>query len=298
MRELKYNSEESMRLDVYLSEELEELSRSEIQRLIKAGDILVNNKKSKASYRLEKDDLISVAPIEIVDETITPIDLPLEVIYEDDDLLVINKPAGLVVYPGAGKESASVVAAVLGMGVSLYEGDDKSRIGIVHRLDKDTSGLMLLSKSELAHTKLQEMFKERSVTRKYYALVDGDIVHDYGTIDAPIGRDEANRTKMSITSEGREAKTFFRVKEKYDGFTLVECELYSGRTHQIRVHMQYINHSIIGDPIYRKKTKVKSEQLMLQSFYLEFIHPLTDKVMKFELPLRNDFTDLINEWSK
>lgn len=298
MRELKYNSEESMRLDVYLSEELEELSRSEIQRLIKSGDILVNNKKSKASYRLELDDMVSVAPIEVVDETITPIDLPLEVIYEDDDLLVINKPAGLVVYPGAGKESASVVAAVLGMGVSLYEGEDKSRIGIVHRLDKDTSGLMLLSKSEQAHTKLQEMFKERSVTRKYYALVDGDIVHDYGTIDAPIGRDEANRTKMSITSEGREAKTFFRVKEKYDGFTLVECELYSGRTHQIRVHMQYINHSIIGDPIYRKKTKVKSEQLMLQSYYLEFIHPLTDKVMKFELPLRNDFTDLINEWSK
>lgn len=298
MREIKYSGEESVRIDVFLSEEMEELSRSEIQKLLKSEGILVNDKKVKSSYRLESGDLILVKPIEEVDETIVPIDYPLEIIYEDDDLLVINKPQGIVVYPGAGRESRSVVAAVLGMGVSLYESEDKTRVGIVHRLDKDTSGLMILSKSETAHEKLQAMFKERTVTRKYYALVDGEIAHDYGTIDAPIGRDEGNRTKMSITSEGREAKTFFRVKEIYDGFTLVECELYSGRTHQIRVHMQYINHSIIGDPIYRKKTKVKSDQLMLQSYYLEFIHPITNEVMTFELPLRNDFTLLINEWSK
>lgn len=297
MREIKYESVEVVRVDVFLSEELEDLSRSEIQRLIKNKDILVNGNKTKASYRLEQGDVITVKPIEEVDETIVPIDYPIEIMYEDDHLLVVNKPAHLVVYPGAGRETESVVAAVLGKGVALYEGDDKSRLGIVHRLDKDTSGLMVLSKSEEAHVALQAMFKERSIVRKYYALVDGNIEHDYGTIDAPIGRDEGNRTKMTVTSDGREAKTFFRVKEVYDGFTLVECELYSGRTHQIRVHMQYINHSIIGDPIYRKKTKVKSNELMLQSFLLEFEHPISGTLMNFELPLRQDFSDIINEWS-
>lgn len=298
MREIKYESVEVVRVDVFLSEELEDLSRSEIQRLIKNKDILVNGNKTKASYRLEQGDVITVKPIEEVDETIVPIDYPIEIMYEDDHLLVVNKPAHLVVYPGAGRETESVVAAVLGKGVALYEGDDKSRLGIVHRLDKDTSGLMVLSKSEEAHVALQAMFKERSIVRKYYALVDGNIEHDYGTIDAPIGRDEGNRTKMTVTSDGREAKTFFRVKEVYDGFTLVECELYSGRTHQIRVHMQYINHNIIGDPIYRKKTKVKSNELMLQSFLLEFEHPISGTLMNFELSLRQDFSDIINEWSK
>ena len=193
MRKLTFDYDGSMRLDVYLSEELDDLSRSEIQRLIKSGDILVNDHKVKASYRLEEGDNIVVVAIEEIDESIVPIDYPLDVIYEDDDLLIINKPYGLVVYPGAGREELSVVAAVLGMGVDLYEGDEKMRLGIVHRLDKDTSGLMILSKSQMAHEKLQAMFKERSITRKYYALVDGEILHDYGTIDAPIGRDEKKK---------------------------------------------------------------------------------------------------------
>ncbi len=298
MKTIKYTETEALRIDVFLSDELEDLSRSEIQKLIKSQDILVNGNKTKASYKLEEGDLIEVAKIVEEEFTITPIDYPLEVIYEDDDLIIINKPRGLVVYPGAGREDKSVVAALLGMNVSLFESEDKERIGIVHRLDKDTSGLMVLSKSEDAHFKLMELFKEREITRKYYALVDGEILHDYGTIDAPIGRDENNRTKMSITSDGREAKTYFRVKERLNNATLVECELYSGRTHQIRVHMQYIKHSIIGDPLYRKKTIVKADHLMLQSYYLEFVHPVSNETMNFELPLREDFNELINEWSK
>ncbi len=179
MKTIIYSETDSMRLDVFLSDELEDVSRSEIQKMIKTEDIKVNDKKVKASYRLEADDVILISPI--VEEVfeIRPIDYPLEVIYEDDYLIVINKPAGLVVYPGAGREQESVVAALLGMGVNLYEGDDKERIGIVHRLDKDTSGLMILSKEEQTHFALMQKFKERDITRRYYALVDGEIEHDY-----------------------------------------------------------------------------------------------------------------------
>lgn len=294
MRKIIYDLALADRVDAYLSDLDLELSRSEIQRMIKSGDILVNDEKVKASYKLVLDDVISVAPILEVDDTIVPIDFPIEVIYEDEDLIVINKPQGLVVYPGSGREDKSVVAALLGMGVALYESEDKLRIGIVHRLDKDTSGLMILSKSEKAHFDLMAAFKDRSVVRKYYALVDGVVLHNFGTIDAPIGRDEHNRTKMAIVGDGREAKTFFKLKEKTRHASLLECELYTGRTHQIRVHMQYIKHPIIGDPIYRKKTIVESDNLMLQSFNLEFSHPIDGREMKFELPLREDFTLLMN----
>lgn len=294
MKIINYEELEMIRVDVYLSEVLEDVSRAEIQRMIKSEDILVNDKKTKPSYKLELNDVIAVSPIVEEEFEITPIDYPIEVIYEDEDLIVINKPQGLVVYPGAGKEELSVVAALLGAGVNLFETEEKERIGIVHRLDKDTSGLMVLSKSEKAHFELMRMFKEREITRKYYALVDGVIAHEYGTIDAPIGRDRKNRTLMSITSEGREAKTFFRVIEKLKDCTLVEFDLYTGRTHQIRVHSQYIKHSIIGDPIYRKKTKVKSPQLMLQSFYIKINHPCTSEEMEFKLDLRDDFVEIMN----
>lgn len=297
MRELVYDREENLRVDVYISEYVDDISRSEIQRMLKSGEILVNDKIVKPSYRLELDDHIFISEIVEEDKRVVPIDYDLEVVYEDDDLIIVNKPQGIVVYPGAGKEEISVVAALLGSGVKLYETEDVERIGVVHRLDKDTSGLIVLSKSEVAHNALLKLFKERDIIRKYYALVDGDVIHDYGTIDAPIGRDEHNRTKMSITSDGREAKTFFKVKERYDGFTLLECELHSGRTHQIRVHMQYIKHPIIGDPIYRKKTKLKSDKLMLQSYNLKFIHPVSNEEMEFTLPLRSDFEELISKGS-
>lgn len=297
MKQFIYEEENTVRLDVFLSDQLEDISRAEIQRLIKSGDILVNNEKSKPSYRLELNDEISVSEIIEEEFEITPIDYPIEIVYEDDYLLVVNKPKNLVVYPGAGRENDSLVAALLGMNIQLYESEEKERPGIVHRLDKDTSGLIVLSKDEKTHTELLKMFKERSITRKYLALVDGVIVHDYGTIDAPIGRDESNRTKMSVSGSGREAKTLFTVKEKYKDFTLVECELVSGRTHQIRVHMQYIKHPIIGDMIYRKKTKVKSDSLMLQSYYLEFNHPITHELLKFELEMRDDFKQTISDWS-
>lgn len=296
MKKIIFNEDFPVRLDVFLSDEMPDISRSEIQRLIKSEDILVNDAKSKPSYKLEFEDVISVNEIVEEEFEITPIDYPIEIIYEDEHLLVVNKPAGLVVYPGAGSESDSLVAALLGMGISLFETEEVERPGIVHRLDKDTSGLMILSKTEAAHHSLLKMFKDRTITRKYLALVDGSIVHDYGTIDAPIGRDTHNRTKMSVSGEGREAKTLFRVKEKFKDFSFVECELVSGRTHQIRVHLQYIKHPIIGDPIYRKKTKVKSDQLMLQSYNVGFIHPITNDELNFELPVRDDFVSIMEEW--
>ena len=281
------------RVDVFVAQVEQDLSRAEIQRLIKSGDILVNGEKTKASYRLLANDRVSINPIEPEVLEIIPKPYPIEVIYEDDDVIVINKPQGIVVYPGAGKEGDSVVSALLFNKVKLFEAADPMRPGIVHRLDKDTSGLMVLSKSEVAHEKLMLAFKEREVVRKYVTLVDGVMQHNFGTIDAPVGRDDSNRTRMKVINDGRSAKTFFTVLERGQHSTLVEAELYTGRTHQIRVHMQYIKHSIIGDPIYRKKTQIKADQLMLQSYKVEFMHPTRNIEMKFELPIRADFKEVM-----
>lgn len=297
MKQIVYKEDLNIRIDVYLSDILDDTSRSEVQQLIKADLVLVNDEKTKASYRLKYGDKIWYQEIEKVEESIVPVNYPLEIIYEDQDLIIINKPAGLVVYPGAGREEVSVVAALLGANKVLFESEDKLRPGVVHRLDKDTSGLMVLVKNEISYTSLSEQFKNRTAIRKYYALVNDSLEHNFGTIDAPIGRDLNNRIKMNVVDDGRPAKTFFKTIERFAEFSLVECELESGRTHQIRVHMRFIKHPIVNDPLYGNKKSSDFLDLMLQSYFLEFMHPTLNKSVKYELALRADIQTIIDRGS-
>ena len=299
MKELIYKENKKQRIDIYVSDNIKELSRSQIQKLIKAEEILVNNKQVKSRYILKIDDFITINMPSEEEEELKAIDYPIEVIYQDDYLAIVNKPAGMVVYPGAGKEKVSLVAALKGMDMPLstiYE--EENRNGIVHRLDKDTSGLMMIAKDNDTHEKLSALLKKREVVRKYYAMVSGQLEHDFGTIDAPIGRDERNRVKRTITSEGKEAKTYFTVKERFDNFSFLECELYSGRTHQIRVHMRYIKHPILADPLYGHKDKYNLDSLLLQSCFLEFVHPQSQEKKSFRLEVRDDFKKLMQKWRK
>ena len=270
---------EEKRIDKYLSEKLE-ISRSKIQKLIQEEKVLVNDKVVSNSYSVKMEDVISVN--DNLDYTISvePEDLPLTVVYEDDDLLVINKESGMVVHPAPGHYHGTLVNALL-YRYGKLAGDD-FRPGIVHRLDKDTSGLMLVAKTEEMLEKLSTMISEKQVERKYLAIVEGVIPHETGTVDAPIGRDLRNRQKMAVTDvNAREAITHFKVLERFPKHTLIECILDTGRTHQIRVHMAYIGHPVMNDPLYGKgKTDFGQ---MLHSYHIRFIHPKTGKEMEFEV---------------
>ncbi|NLC54339.1 MAG: RluA family pseudouridine synthase [Erysipelothrix sp.] len=298
MKTIQYKGSENLRLDVFLSDQIQDISRSQLQRMIKDGDILVNQEMKKANYRLSENDVITVImPLE-KDNEVVAIDLKIEVIYEDQWLAVVNKPAGIVVYPGAGREDVSLVAALMGMNMQLSQPEDKDmRDGIVHRLDKDTSGLMVIAKDDKTHHLLSDMLRKREIKRKYYTIVSGELEHDFGTIDAPVGRDEHNRTKMTVIGSGKDAITYFKVIKRFEDFTFLECELTSGRTHQIRVHMRYIKHPVLGDVIYGYKNDYDLKQQLLQSYYLEFEHPQTKKLMEFKLDVREDFKKLMSEWS-
>lgn len=295
MREFIYKSKESQRLDVFLSENISDTSRAQLQKMITKGEVLVNGESKKSNYRLSFDDVIKVAAIVEEDLEVKPIDYKIEVIYEDDYLAIVNKPAGMVVYPGAGREEVSLVAALKGMQIKLSNPEDEMRNGIVHRLDKDTSGLMMIAKDNKTHKKLSKLLKNREVVRKYYTIVNGVVEHDFGTIDAPIGRDERNRVKRAVTGAGKEALTYFKVIERFKDFTFLECELTTGRTHQIRVHTKYINHPILGDSLYGLKDVYNLESQLLQSYLIEFVHPYTKAKMSFKLDVRDDFKKLMKE---
>lgn len=297
MIEIIYKDSEEVRLDIYLTSKIENVSRSQIQKMIKNNEVLVNNKPSKANYRLVLNDVITYNEIEEEIDKVMPIDYKIEVVYEDEYLAIVNKPAGIVVYPGAGREEISLVAALKGMNMQLSNPEDELRNGIVHRLDKDTSGLMMIAKDNKTHEKLSNLLKKREVVRKYYTIVDGVVEHDFGTIDAPIGRDEANRVRRAVIGTGKDAITYFKVIKRFKDFTFLECELTTGRTHQIRVHMRYINHPIIGDDLYGFKNNYGVENQLLQSYMLEFVHPYTNEKMSFKLNVRDDIEKLMNEWS-
>ena len=238
------------RIDSFLSKNEElDLTRSKIQELIKTGNILVNGKTIKNSYKLEENDEVDITVVrENLD--IEPEDIPLDIVYEDDDVLVINKKSGMVVHPAPGNTSGTLVNALMHYS-KLSSGSEAFRPGIVHRIDKDTSGLLLVAKNDKAHLFLEEELKEHKINRTYIALVSGVIKHDTGEIDAPIGRDKLDRKKMAVTSNNsKEAVTHFKVLERYKNATLIECKLETGRTHQIRVHMKYIGHPIINYIIY------------------------------------------------
>ena len=283
---------EKVRIDNYLSDKLD-ISRSKVQKLIKDGNVLVNGQSVNVSYKVKIGDVIEYS-LDLNEETdITPEDIPIDIVYEDDDLLVINKASGMVVHPAPGHYTGTLVNALL-YRFNLNCGE-ANRPGIVHRLDKDTSGLMLVAKNEFIHEKLSEMIGKKDVERKYLAIVDGLIKHDTGTIDAPIGRDTNNRQKMAVTDvNGKDSITHFKVLERFDNNTFIECILETGRTHQIRVHMNYIGYPINNDPLYGRGKATEFGQ-MLHSYSIKFNHPRTGKELSFRVDPPKEFMDKLNE---
>lgn len=281
-------TEDKIRIDKYLTEKTD-LSRSKIQKLIDDGKILVNGNEVSSNYKVKLNDKIEIKEedmdfsIDIVKENI-----PLDIVYEDEYLLVINKKSGMVTHPAPGNYTGTLVNAL------LYKFDlegDPIRPGIVHRLDKDTSGLMVVAKNEKVHDLLASMIKDKKVERHYLALVEGVIPHETGAIDAPIGRDIYNRQKMAVTDvNGKDSITHFKVLKRYKDKTLVECVLETGRTHQIRVHMAYIKHPVVNDPLYNKK-KADSFGQMLHSKSIKFTHPITGKEIYYEVEPPKEFME-------
>lgn len=291
------NEDSGKRIDAYLSSKVEDMSRAQIQKLIEQGNITVNNKSQKSNYKVKDKDFIVVAIPEPVELEINAEDIDIEIMYEDEDLVVVNKPQGMVVHPAAGNYSGTLVNALLGKCKSLSGINGVIRPGIVHRIDKDTTGVLVVAKNDNAHRSLTEQIKEHSVKRIYIALVEGRVKNDSGTISLPIGRHPVERKKMAVVNKnGRNAVTHFRVIQRYRENTLIEARLETGRTHQIRVHMSYIGHPLVGDPVYgfkKQKFKLKGQALHAQT--LGFIHPRTGAYMEFSAPLPQYFIDLIEK---
>lgn len=285
---------DGIRIDKYLLDKLD-ISRNKIQKLINDNNILVNGKSVKASYIVRVDDLIE-CDFEYKEKIdILPEDIPLDIVYEDDDLLVVNKPSGMVVHPAVGNYSHTLVNALMYHCNNLSQVNGVIRPGIVHRIDADTSGLLLVAKNDMAHVDLAKQISEKSVKREYITLVDGVIKEDTATIDAPIGRDVKNRKKMCVIADNsKDAITNIRVIERYKNSTLITCSLLTGRTHQIRVHMNYIGHSVINDPVYGSKKLIDPLfGQMLHARKIGFVHPRTHEYMEFSCEPPEKFLDIL-----
>jgi len=285
--------DEGKRIDVFLAAELD-YTRSYIKKLIVDELVFVNGKTVKPSYKVKENDEVVVNIPEAEKIDVLPENIPLDILYEDDDIIVINKPQGMVVHPAPGNYSGTLVNALLYHCKNLSGINGILRPGIVHRLDKDTSGVMVVAKNDKAHISLSNQIKERSVFKKYVAIVEGVIKDEEGKIEAPIGRHPVDRKKMAVIEDGRYALTLYKVLERFKENTLVEAVIKTGRTHQIRVHMAYIGHPVVGDPVYGfKKQKFKLEGQALHSRVLGFMHPTKGVYMEFEAPLPEYFKKLI-----
>ena len=284
--------ESNIRLDSYLAKVLD-ISRSKVQKLIKQEKILVNEKIENSSYLVNMGDLIVVNDELDFDIHIKPSNIPIDIVYENEDLLIINKESGMVVHPAPGNYENTLVNALLG---KFELSSDLLRPGIVHRLDKDTSGLMIVAKNDWAHEKLANMIKNKEVKRTYLALVTGVIPHETGTIDAPIGRDDREREKMKVTdANSKDAITHFKVLKRYKKHTLIECNLETGRTHQIRVHLSYIGYPIVNDYVYGKELIDKDFGQLLHSKKIEFNNPRDNKHIEFTVDAPDRFYEIMNE---
>lgn len=284
------------RIDKALSQMEEAWSRSQISNWLDDERILVNGVNVKAKYKVRLGDIIEVDIPEVEDLEIIPEDLNLEIIYEDADVLVVNKPRGMVVHPAPGHPSGTLVNGLMHHCKDLSGINGVARPGIVHRIDKDTSGLLMVAKNDVAHESLVNQLVNKTVTRKYTALVHGHIAHEKGTIEAPIGRDQKDRQKQAVVDNGKHAVTHFQVLENFGEFTLVECRLETGRTHQIRVHMNYIGFPLAGDPKYGPKKTLEFNGQVLHAGVLGFEHPVTKEYLEFEAPLPEDFKQLLEEF--
>ncbi|CAI97824.1 pseudouridine synthase [Lactobacillus delbrueckii subsp. bulgaricus] len=282
-REYELTAEESgQRLDKYLAGEMTDLSRSRIKELVQAGEILVNGKKSKVSYKVQKDDLIQVIVLPLEPLKLEAENIPLDIVYEDKDVIVVNKPQGMVVHPAAGHPSHTLVNALLYHTRDLADSPEGFRPGIVHRIDKDTSGLLMVAKNAAARESLEKQLAAKSNKRQYLAIVHGNFAEE-GTIDAPIGRNPKDRKQMAVVEKGKSAVTHFKVLEQYQGYSLVECQLETGRTHQIRVHMAYIGHPLAGDPLYGPRKTLPGHGQFLHAKTLGFEQPSTGEWLEFSV---------------
>lgn len=288
---------ENMRLDAYISSKKTNLSRTNIQRLIEEGNVLVNGQKKKISYKVQIGDNIEINIPEAKETSIKAENIPVEVVYEDDDIIVVNKPKGMVVHPANGNPDGTLVNAIMAMCKGSLSGiGGEIRPGIVHRLDKDTSGLLIVAKNDLAHINMSNQIKDRQVKKIYIALVKGNINENEATINMPIGRSTKDRKKMAVRKDGKEAITHFKVLKRYKNYTLLEVKIDTGRTHQIRVHMAEIGHPVVGDMVYSKgKNEFGVEGQMLHSKSLDFKHPITGKEMHLEARLPEYFEKVLEK---
>ncbi|MCH3904373.1 MAG: RluA family pseudouridine synthase [Lactobacillus sp.] len=271
------------RLDKFVAEQVADLSRTRVQALIKSGDILVAGKSEKGSFKLEQPAEVAVHVPPLKPLSLEPEDLPLDIIYEDQDVIVVNKPQGMVVHPSAGHPDHTLVNALLYHTRDLAKSPEGFRPGIVHRIDKDTSGLLMIAKNMAARQSLEEQLAEKSNKRVYLAIVHGNFNEKTGTVDAPIGRNPANRKQMAVEANGKPAVTHFRVLEQFKGYSLLACQLETGRTHQIRVHLAYIGHPVAGDPLYGPRHTLAGHGQFLHAEVLGFKHPRTGKWCEFSV---------------
>ncbi|WP_026881293.1 RluA family pseudouridine synthase [Clostridium akagii] len=287
-------NEEDSRLDVFISNNFEDKSRSYIQGIIELGNAKVNGRLKKSNYKLKYNEIVEIEIPDNTDLKVEKENIPLDILYEDSDVIVVNKVQGMVVHPAPGNYTGTLVNALLYYCKDLSGINGVNRPGIVHRIDKGTSGILVVAKNDNAHKKLAEQLMDHSMTREYLALTEGIIHDDSGVIDAPLGRDPVNRIRMCVNKNGRNAITHFEVIERLKTSTLVKCILETGRTHQIRVHMGYIGHPLVGDPVYGyKKQRFRLEGQMLHAKKLGFIHPSTGEYMEFESEIPNHFKKVI-----
>lgn len=287
--------EEKGRIDKVLNERLTDYSRSQIQQWIKEQHVSIDGKVIKANYKVSAGDhvLIEIPVPETLD--LVPENMNLEIVYEDEDVVVVNKPQGMVVHPSAGHPNGTLVNGLLYQIKNLSTINDVVRPGIVHRIDKDTSGLLMVAKNDRAHESLAQQLKDKTSLRKYVALVHGEIPHEKGRIEAPIGRSKVNRKMQAVIEGGKSAVTHFEVLKRFEGYTLIELQLETGRTHQIRVHMNYIGYPVAGDPLYGPKKTLKGSGQFLHAKLLGFEHPTTGENMVFEAPLPEIFKKTLKQ---
>ncbi|GHV97736.1 pseudouridine synthase [Lactobacillus nasalidis] len=283
------------RLDKYLADQLSDLSRSRIKELVQAGEVLVNGKKSKVSYKVQKGDLVKVTVLPLEPLAVEAEDIPLDIVYEDQDVIVVNKPQGMVVHPAAGHPNHTLVNALLFHTKELAASPEGFRPGIVHRIDKDTSGLLMVAKNAKARESLEKQLAAKSNKRQYLAIVHGNFAEEAGTVDAPIGRNPRDRKQMAVVENGKSAVTHFKVLEQYPGYSLIECQLETGRTHQIRVHMAYIGHPLAGDPLYGPRKTLPGHGQFLHAQTLGFEQPSTGEWLEFSVQPPRIFQETVEE---